>query len=153
MKVGDICSSLVISVPRSACVADAAALMKRHQVGALLVTADDGASGVGIVTDRDLVLHALAVSASPGSVAVEQVMSREPACVSREADLRQALAVMREGAFRRLGVKDAAGNIVGLLSLDDVMQVIASDLVSVANLLATAREREHASAMALASGT
>src|SRR5204862_204356 len=97
---------------------------------------------IGVVTDRDLVLQAMSKGLS-ASTPVGEVMSGDPQTVARNADIHDAICLMRLGGFRRLAVVDEREEIVGMLSLDDVIQAMASDLVSVASLIQVEREREH----------
>jgi CBS domain-containing protein len=146
MNVNRIYSRKIVSVPRSANLGDAASRMKAYHVGALLVT-EDGPSesrGVGIVTDRDLVLYALAEGIGPTDASVNDVMTRGLATVSRDASLHEAAEAMRVSGVRRLGVSDADGMLIGIVSMDDIVEGIAAELASLAQALRIEREREQA---------
>jgi CBS domain-containing protein len=103
----------------------AAALMEQAGVGSLAII--DGDDLVGIVTDRDLVRRALAPGLSP-EARVDGVMSAPVITISADADLRETFALFRENAVRRLAVvRD--GRFVGMLSVDDLLVDLASDLI------------------------
>jgi len=160
MNVGQIRSRHIVRAPRSCRVGEAAALMRQHHVGALLVTNDvpDDARVVGIVTDRDLVLQVLALGLGPGDAALGDVMSTDLATVGADAPLHEAIEEMRRHGVRRLGVTAEDGDLVGLISFDDVLDAIAAqvagsakdaselamaaDLEALAGVLRTERERE-----------
>lgn len=146
MKVGRICSRGIVSVRRKASLGEAAEMMKTHHVGALLVTDDtEGADrAVGVVTDRDLVLYALAEGIGPTDACVEDVMTPAVATISSEAGLFDAAEAMRASGVRRLAVNDDNGTLVGIVSLDDVVDAIAAELGSLALALRSERERERA---------
>jgi CBS domain-containing protein len=97
--------------------ADAAQRMKDEDVGSLPVVEDDRL--VGIVTDRDIVVRAVAERVDPQSVKVGDVASRELVVVDPEQDLDEALALMARHQVRRLPVVEE-GRLVGMLAQADV---------------------------------
>ena len=97
--------------------ADAAQRMKDEDVGSLPVVEDDRL--VGIVTDRDIVVRAVAERVDPQSVKVGDVASRELVVVEPEQDLDEALALMARHQVRRLPVVEE-GRLVGMLAQADV---------------------------------
>jgi CBS domain-containing protein len=112
----------------------AAERMHQRAVGTLVVI-DGDKKPVGIVTDRDLVERVLAKLLDPGATNVGQVMTRAPETVSEQDAIEHAITVMRRERCRRLPVVDDNGQLVGLLSLDDVLQLLAEELTSVGQLL------------------
>jgi len=103
---------------------DAASLMDQSGVGSLAVI--DGTELVGIVTDRDLVRRGLARSLAPES-RVDGLMSSPVVTIDADADLRDAFALFRTNALRRLAVvRD--GQFVGMISLDDLLVDLSADL-------------------------
>jgi CBS domain-containing protein len=146
MNVGRICSRGIVSVHRGASLGDAAELMKAHHVGALLVTDDAEGAGraVGVVTDRDLVLYALAEGIGPTDACVEDVMTPAVATIAADAGLFEAAESMRASGVRRLAVSDENGTLVGIVSLDDIVDAIAAELGSLALALRSERAREQA---------
>jgi CBS domain-containing protein len=97
--------------------ADAAQRMKDEDVGSLPVVEDDRL--VGIVTDRDIVVRAVAERIDPQSVKVGDVASRDLVVVDPEQDLDEALALMARHQVRRLPVVEE-GRLVGMLAQADV---------------------------------
>ena len=75
---------------------------------------------VGIVTDRDIMLHVCAEKKNPTELKVEGCMTKSPVTVSPEESLERAAALMGEHQVRRLPVTDAKGDLVGILSLADI---------------------------------
>ncbi|HET7731774.1 MAG TPA: CBS domain-containing protein, partial [Usitatibacter sp.] len=122
----------------------AAAAMRRFHVGALLVVekTEPHPEVVGIVTDRDLVLHALAEGLNVRKVAVEKVMTPVVASVSEGADVLEALERMRDAGVRRLLVTTGQGDPAGILSIDDIVDGLAAELASAAALMKTEISRE-----------
>lgn len=144
MNVDRICSRGIVSVRGEASLAEAAELMKAQHVGALLVTGDEADAGraLGIVTDRDLVLYALAEGIGPSDVCVADVMTPALATVPASAGLFEAAETMRAAGVRRLAVSDESGDLVGMVSMDDIVEAIAAELGSIALALRRERERE-----------
>jgi CBS domain-containing protein len=116
LTVRDVMSVEIVSVARSATVAEAATVMGGRHVGSALVL-EDGAL-VGIFTERDI-LRALASDFDAAKDLVEQWMSPDPVGVDASATAREARALMLERGFRHLTVTDA-GELIGVVSLRDL---------------------------------
>lgn len=146
MKVERICTRNVVETSRFDTIQDAAEKMRRFHVGALLVVEKSGAGSevVGIVTDRDLVLLALAEGVNAHRIAVEAVMTPVVASVSEGADVLEALERMRAAGVRRLLVTNEPGEPAGILSIDDVVDGLAVELASAASLMKEEARREKA---------
>jgi signal-transduction protein with cAMP-binding, CBS, and nucleotidyltransferase domain len=108
--------------------------MHQRAVGTLVVV-DSEKNPIGIVTDRDLVERVLAKGLDTNATTVDQVMTQPPATVSEQDAIEHAITVMRRERCRRLPVVDGDGQLVGLLSLDDVLQLLAEELTTVGELL------------------
>jgi CBS domain-containing protein len=144
MDVARIYTRNVVATPHSSSLLEAAALMRRHHVGALVVTEDgpDGARAIGIVTDRDLVIQAMAEGIGPEEITVSEVMTPELATVPESADVHEAVDRMRGLGVRRLAVTGDSGAVVGLLSFDDVVDALAAEVSDLAEVLRSGRDRE-----------
>jgi CBS domain-containing protein len=145
VKVERLYTRNVVGIPRSESIRHAAATMRRFHVGALIVTEDASHAEVaGIVTDRDLVLFALADGLPPGTP-VDRLMTPVVASVPEDADALEALARMRAAGVRRLLVtRSPKGDPAGILSIDDLVDGLAAELASAANLMKSGPEREAA---------
>ena len=104
--------------------ADAAAMMKTEDVGALPVASKDG-SVLGLVTDRDLVLRVMAERRDPMEVRVGDIASTTAVSVTPDTRLSEARDLMEQHRVRRLLVMKGA-SLVGVLSLGDVAWADAS---------------------------
>lgn len=146
MKVERVYTRSIVGVPRSSDLKNAASLMHKYHVGALLVTADDPDEPTveGFITDRDIVVQAVAMDLAPREVTVGDVMTPVVATIGEEADLHEALEMMRGAGIRRLVVTDADNHVAGFLSLDDVIDGMAADFASLAGLIKNERVREAA---------
>lgn len=117
----------LVTVDAGASMSAAASVMATQGVGALVVT--DGEWPVGIVTDRDIVIRAVATGKCDGRV--DGVMTTELVTLDADADARDAYRLFREHALRRLPlVRD--GKVVGMLTADDLIIDLSADLADLA---------------------
>jgi len=106
-----------------------ARLMEQHNVGAVVLAEDH--RPVGIVTDRDLAIHVLARGVSPQAPAA-RVMSTPVETVGRDDGVFDTTRSMMESGVRRLPVLDENDHLVGLVTLDDFLRVLARELSNLA---------------------
>jgi CBS domain-containing protein len=111
------------TLPPTATCAAAARLMRDENIGAVVVARE--ADPLGIVTDRDLAVRIVAEGRVPEDVTLESIMTTHPAFLARHRTLDDVLATMRQLGVRRLPIVDASGNLDGILSLDDVLMLLA----------------------------
>ena len=79
----------------------------------------DGGRLVGVVTDRDITVRAVAQGLGPDT-AVREVMTPDPVCIAPESDVEEAAEIMQEEQIRRLFVTDDDDRLVGVVALADV---------------------------------
>ena len=134
MRVDRIYTRKLLATTRSASISEAAAAMRRFRVGALLVMEDGsggGGTAVGIVTDRDLALEGFASE----SLTVGAAMTPVVATVHENADVHEALEVMRAHGVRRLVVTNRTGELRGIVSIDDIIDGLSTDLAAAAAVM------------------
>ncbi|MFM0511701.1 CBS domain-containing protein [Paraburkholderia sp. RL17-373-BIF-A] len=148
VKVNEIHSQGTVHIPMTCNLREAAIQMREQHVGALVIT-DRGASGrmIGIVTDRDIVLKAVASSASPECTAVADVMSTSVVAINENADVTVATQTMSTHGVRRLVVTRDGQEIVGILSLDDLIDAIARDWAMLAGIVRCEQNRERSASV------
>jgi predicted transcriptional regulator len=146
MNVETICKPAIVSVDRATPVHSAAQVMSEQHVGALVVTeaTPAGTSVTGVVTDRDLVIEVLARKLNPARVTVGELASAQVVAVPKDASVADAVAVMREEGIRRLLVIDRQHRLVGIVTLDDVIEALAGEITDLADALRTGPIREAA---------
>ena len=122
MKAREIMSKNPRTVTPDASVREAAQLMKSEDVGVLPVVESSGSEKrlVGMVTDRDITIRAIAEGRDPDTTLVRDVMSEGVVTCFADQDVRDAAQVMEKEQIRRLVVQDRAQNIVGVVSLGDL---------------------------------
>ncbi len=135
-EVGRVCSRNVITIAPGEDIVAAARLMRTCHIG-FLVVCEPTAAGqnrrvIGVLTDRDIVVAVVARDATPQSLKVVDVMTRNPLMVAEDCPLDAALGFMRDAGVRRVPVTGAKEDLVGVMSLDDVVAQMAQQLTSVA---------------------
>ncbi|OIQ79175.1 hypoxic response protein 1 [mine drainage metagenome] len=143
MKVQDVYTRGAVHIPQSRNPQEAAVQMRDQHVGALVVTdgmVDDRL--IGIVTDRDIVLKATALGASPLDTLVAEVMTAGAITIDEDAELSDAMQAMFSHGVRRLAVTDGAAGVVGILSLDDVIDALGRDWALLTRILRSEQQRE-----------
>ena len=133
MIAKNIMKTKVITVSPSAPITEAALLMRDEDIGALIV-ADDTEKPVGIITDRDIVISVLAENKDPGEVVVEDIMTRQLHMVQEDTNLFDILRVLSNNSIRRVPVT-RRGKLAGIISVDDIVVVVATELANLASAL------------------
>jgi len=136
MRIGEICTREVVFCDPETSVVEIARLLRNHHVGDLIV-AEKGRSGfapVGLVTDRDLVVKVLAEGVAPDSLVAADLMTRRVVTAVESADVHEAIERMRGEGIRRLPVVDGSGALIGILSADDVTELLAEELTDLARI-------------------
>ena len=136
MSVGRICTRTVDLADRDESVQVAASRMNTRNVGTLLVL-DEHKCPVGIVTDRDIAVRVVGKGLDPNATLVESVMSPTPDTVTESTPIETAIGVMRAGSHRRLPVVDDEGSLVGLISLDDILDLLSEEFLEIGKLIRT----------------
>ena len=144
MPIADICSRGVIIASPDYSLRTIAELMRQHHVGSVVVTRD--ANGVvypvGIITDRDIVLALVAKDVSPDAVSAGDVMSEPLETADENDEIWQVLERMRNRGVRRLPVVGLRGELIGIVSADDLLELVAEELVSLARIINREQRQE-----------
>lgn len=147
MKLKELCVLDVACCPPSTTIAEAARLMRQHHTGDLIVTDDsDGTrEPVGIVTDRDLVMEAIAKGRDIDRTPVSEVMGKPVVVASGSENMSDAIDRMRTHGIRRLPIVDDGGVVLGIVTLDDVYRVLADRAAALAAIVSKEQTREQRS--------
>jgi CBS domain-containing protein len=143
MSIGELCNRNVVIVDRAESVREAARLMREHHVGDVVVVEETagGKKPVGILTDRDIVIELVAEGVDLDAISVGDAMSNELLILGESDELADTTTIMRARGVRRAPVVDNAGLLVGILTLDDILEVVAGELADLVRL--TVREQHH----------
>jgi CBS domain-containing protein len=110
--------------------------MAERDVGTLVVLVDNGTRAAGIVTDRDIALRSVAAGLDPEQTPLATIMTHPVRTVDEGIPIEDAVREMARGATRRLVVTGAGNVIVGILSLDDVLDLLVGEFSSLGRLIA-----------------
>jgi CBS domain-containing protein len=144
MNVGELCNREVIFAYRDTRLVEAARLMREHHVGSLVVVVDRLSERVpvGILTDRDIVVAVVAKELDPRTLTAGEVMSRELFSVREEDGIADALRLMRECGVRRLPVLTHSGALAGIVTIDDLLELVGEELGDFVRTVKSERVRE-----------
>jgi CBS domain-containing protein len=123
MKVQEIMTKVVAVLPPDAQLSEVARVMRDYDIGSVPIA--DQEKLVGMVTDRDIVVRALADGATINGRCARDVMSPKVLYCYEDQSVEEALGLMGEQQVRRLPVLDAERRLVGVVSLGDVSQAVA----------------------------
>jgi len=122
-----VMTTSVVYLPAETTLAEAARTMREQDIGDVVVA--DGQNLAGVVTDRDIVLRAVAENRDPDATTVGEIMTRDLVTVGPDDTIQQAALLMRDRAIRRLLVCDDAQGLVGVVSIGDLAERIDPDSV------------------------
>jgi CBS domain-containing protein len=130
LTTGEICTREVTIAFRSTNLSGAARLMRENHVGCLIVVEETGGQRivVGVLTDRDIVTAVIAPGLDPATLRVEDVMSTDLVTAREDDSLIDLMRIMRRKGVRRVPVVGGQGELVGVATLDDVLDVLSEEL-------------------------
>ncbi len=117
-RVSDVMTRQVIYLSADTTLDEAARVMRESDIGDVVVT--DGATLAGMLTDRDIVVRAVADRLDPGSTSIGSIITREVVMIEQHSTANEAAALMRERNIRRVLVCDSDRKLVGIVSLGDL---------------------------------
>ena len=136
MDLSQLCQREILTLSAQASVRQAAEMMRTHHVGALALTdPEDPTRVVGLVTDRDLVIHLLAQDRAPQEQSIGAFGTLHVIRVPGTATVHEAVQAMNQHGVRRIFITEPHGRLMGLLSLDDVLAQLAQELGGLAKAL------------------
>lgn len=143
MIIGKLLQRDVVTISPNAAVLEAARMMRAEHVGAVIAV-DDRKRPVGVLTDRDIVVSVLAKDVEHlGRLSVKDVLTADPVVTCLETDdIEVVLGRMRSRGIRRIPVVDKDGVLVGVFAMDDLLEILATDLSKVVGLISAQRRHE-----------
>lgn len=150
MFAGQYCTRNIVTSGRDDSIVKVAELMRDHHVGDVLVV--DSKNGnqipVGIITDRDIVIEAIALDVDIHELVVEDIMNYKLITALDTDDLMTVIKRMRVYGIRRIPVINQSGTLVGMLSTDDIIDVIAEQLIGVEQIFENEQTKERKNRLA-----
>ena len=146
MSIGEFCNRQVVTATREETIIEAAKRMRQHHVGTVVVvdSSGDETVPVGIVTDRDIVMQLVAGDVDLNAVTVGDVMSYELVTAGEQDGIGDILKRMRVHGVRRLPVVNRRGGLAGILTVDDLLELIAGELQALAEVVTIQQQLEKA---------
>ncbi len=142
-QLKDFATSVVAVVEPDTTAFVVAQLMRQHHIGAVVVVdAAEKSRPVGIVTDRDLVLGLMAEALDPAVFTAGDIMSVNLVLAKPEMDAMDAAQLMKEHQLRRLVIVDAQNHLVGIATMEDLLELLTRELAHMAAGVMGARNRE-----------
>jgi signal-transduction protein with cAMP-binding, CBS, and nucleotidyltransferase domain len=135
MLTGRICTRVVATAVPTESVRVAAQRMAHHGVGTLVIVDPVSLQPLGVVTDRDLAIRCLAENRDPDAETISAVMTAPALTIADDVPIEEATTRMAKAGIRRLVVTGTDAGMVGLLSLDDVLERLVEEVNAVGRLL------------------
>jgi len=144
MTIGAICNREVITVRRDATILHAATLMRQYHVGDVVVIEDHKEKPVpiGIVTDRDIVIELVATELDCKVITTGDIMVASLHVIKESAGVFEAVQSMTAKGVRRLPVVDDGGGLVGIVTLDDLLLLLAREIGALSKLVTREQKNE-----------
>ncbi len=144
MSIGEFCNREVVFATREMSLPEAAQLMREHHVGDLVVV--DEVNGkrvpVGIVTDRDMVIEIIAQSLNVDEFSVGDIMGPQLVSVQEKEGVFETIRLMRAKGIRRIPVVNQEGGLAGIISADDILDLLAEEMTELSKVAPREQERE-----------
>lgn len=137
MKVNEYFSRNVVSIKANESPLDAARMMREKNVDCVVIVDEKSTKlePVGILTDRDIAIEIVAEEVEPTSVTVLDVFCRTLITVNVEDDLDESLTLMLSNGVHRVPVVDYDGVLIGIIAIDDYLEVMAEQLYDLVDVL------------------
>jgi CBS domain-containing protein len=136
MTAGRLCSRILATASPDESVLAAARRMAEYDVGTLVVLEEDrGASAVGLITDRDIVVRCVAEQRALDDTPVSDIMTKPVFTVRDETPIDEAVGKMAAAGTRRLVVVAEGNRVAGILTLDDVLEGMIRETAAIGKLL------------------
>ncbi len=143
MPIGEFCNRDVVFATKKMSIPEVAQLMRQFHVGDLVVVdeVDGKRMPVGIVTDRDMVIQIIAKSLDFNEFSVGDIMSPQLVSVQEKEGVFETIRLMRAKGIRRIPVVNQEGGLEGIVSAEDILDLLAEEMTELAKV--APREQEH----------
>ena len=145
MNVGEHCNREVIVIHKDETPLEAARLMRRLHVGDAIIVDSLGLKRkpLGIITDRDISLEIVAANIDPISIAILDIVRRPLITVNENDDINECIVCMKHNGIRRAPVIDDKGYLVGIVTADDILEIISEQMNNLVGLIDCQLKNEH----------
>ena len=134
-----LCTRPGVTVSPDATAEEAARAMRTKNVGAVVVVRDGRPAG--ILTDRDVAIGVVGHARNPALVKVGEVMRKNPTVIQEDAGILDAARLLGKKGVRRLPVVNTRGELTGIISLDDILVLLTSEMAHIGSTLSQEMRR------------
>jgi CBS domain-containing protein len=144
MAISECCNVDVVCCDADTPVPEVAALMRKHHVGDVIVVEDNEGLRVpiGIVTDRDIVIETTALNVDANAFTAGDLMTTPVTTAGKDAGFVEVLRLMRKHKVRRMPIVTAAGSLFGIVTADDIIKLLGTELSLMAGTVGEQQMRE-----------
>lgn len=144
MKLSELCNKNVVTISKNDSVLNAAKLLRNEHVGCLVVVEESNniSKPVAIVTDRDIVIKALAPNVDLSATHISDVTTSKFITANENDDVHNALDLMRHHGIRRVPLVDDNDNLVGIITVDDLFAHLGEELHRLSRAIYMEQSRE-----------
>ncbi len=144
MSIGEFCMRTVVIAYRSTTIREAAQLMREHHMGDVVVVDETDGRGVpvGLLTDRDIVIEVVAKGKEAETLRVNDVTSVPITSAREDMGVYETVQLMRRKGVRRLPVVDESGQLIGIITLDDLLELFAGEISGLVKVIKKERQKE-----------
>jgi CBS domain-containing protein len=147
-SIGEFCNREVVVGTADMSVSRAAKLMRQHHVGSVVIVDKmNGERGfpIGIVTDRDIVVEITAMELNAAAITVSDIMATDLITARESEGVLETMQIMRYKGVRRLPIVNEHGRLVGIVTIDDLLELLSDQLGELAKVIV--REQAHEAAV------
>jgi CBS domain-containing protein len=144
MKNSEFCNREVVIASPGESISVIAGLMKKHHSGNVIIVEykNEKTIPVGIVTDRDIVIKVVAEGIPFDTVKASDIMSKQIYSVEEEHSIQETFDLMRANGIRRVPVINSKGELQGILTVDDILEIIADETSALAKTIKKEQTQE-----------
>ena len=144
MPISECCNINLACCEANASIPEVAALMRKHHVGDVIVieTQNEKRVPIGIVTDRDIVIETIALQLDTNVFTAGDIMTTPIVTVRENEGFTETLHLMRDHKIRRMPVVTAAGTLFGIVTADDIINLLAMELSLMTGTMVEQAHRE-----------
>ncbi|STX38355.1 CBS domain-containing protein [Legionella feeleii] len=144
MKIGEFCNREVVVINSDESVKVAAELMRTHHVGDLVLVEEKNKKlvPIGIITYRDLVLEVMASGLTSDSLTVRDILTEPLVFLFENDSFFDALDLMHTQRVRRLPIVNSDHSLVGIIIIDDMIDILSEKLTQIVSLVKLQQKRE-----------
>jgi|SRR3989338_994929 len=134
MSLHKFCQRLVVTVTQERSIMEACRLLEENNVGCMVV--EDNGRICGILTDRDIALKVTGKGKDPEQTKVHEIMTADPVCISVDKSLHDLTSLMHSHHVRRVPIVDGFDEVIGIVTLDDLIAVISDEMFEIGRTVA-----------------